>query len=248
MFKNGLVLSGGGARGIAHAGVLRALEECNILPQIIAGTSAGALIGAFYSAGYKPAEILNIVQKNKFFSWKTIAWKSSGFFKMDAMRKVLENALPADFESLKIPLHVTNTNLITGESRIVSQGPLIDPLLASACVPVVFKPVSINNQLWVDGGVTNNFPVEPLLEKCKNIIGCSVNKISTESDFSKWSVMRIIDQTFHVAAHYDIENKKNSCHIFIEPDLFTFGMFDIDKAEMIYKIGYETAIAALKTK
>lgn len=148
--KIGLVLSGGGARGIGHIGVLKALEELDVHIDVIAGTSAGALVGAMYARGYRSQELLEAVQKIKMFDWHTLSIGSLGLLKMQSIEKVLREYLPNTFEELNLPLIVCSTDIMNNRSVFFSQGNLIDKLLASACIPILYEPVLIDNcwSLW----------------------------------------------------------------------------------------------------
>jgi len=242
MTSIGIVLSGGGARAIAHLGVLRALEEKGIHPTALAGSSAGALIAALYAAGVPPETIKDIFHDSAYFGVHHLLFGRPGFFDMQAMRSTLDTCLPAKtFEDLPIPVFVAATNLTTGKSEIISSGPLIDPLLASACVPVIFEPVSYRNCQWVDAGVLNNFPVEALLPHCDFIIGSHVNRLSdrlpaTPSPHKS----QVLERCFHLAVAHDVYRQAGHCDVFLDhPGLETFGMFDTKKANRLFKIGYD---------
>ena len=114
--KIGIVLSGGGARGIGHLGVLKALEEFGIVPTHISGTSAGAIAGAFYAAGYKVNEILGILKKGQIFSFSNLLMKRQGLFAMKGFHDIYLECFPTNsFEDLKIPLYVAATDILKGE-------------------------------------------------------------------------------------------------------------------------------------
>lgn len=242
--KIGYVLSGGGARGFAHLGVIKLLEELGIKPYAIAGTSAGAITGALYAAGKSPDEILQLMKRNNYFGWSNILWRSKGFFSMTLMYKLLADAIGKnDFDALRLKLFVAVTDLAKGESVILSTGKLFESVVASASVPVVFGPVAIGDMLLVDGGVMNNFPVEPLLKICDFIIGSHVNKmddgITTKSPVSN---KNIIDRCFHLAISNSVYTKKNACDIFIDSPLHSFDMYDVKQADKIFETGYTTAL------
>lgn len=244
MNKIGYVLSGGGARGFAHLGVIKYLEELGIKPYAIAGTSAGAIAAAFYAAGKSPEEILTLLKNNSYFGWSNLLWRKNGFFSMQVFHQLLKDAIRTDdFDAVKIKLFVAATDLVKGESVIFSSGKLFEAVMASASIPVVFEPVIIGDKLLVDGGVLNNFPVEPLKKICEVIIGSSVNK-STESltATSPISTKNIIDRCFHLAIASSVTSKMNSCDVFIESPLHSFNMYDVKQADKIFEIGYkETA-------
>jgi len=149
--KFGIALSGGGARGIAHIGVLAALENFGIKPQVVSGTSIGAIVGVLYAAGYSPKEMLKILVKRKFH--KIINWHRpfSGLLDMGRMQKVMGEMIGEDdFSSLKIPFYCAVTNLNSGQGEIKSEGKLFQWVMASASIPVVFEPRIIDGQTYVD--------------------------------------------------------------------------------------------------
>ena len=177
MNKIGYVLSGGGARGFAHLGVIKYLEEMGIKPYAIAGTSAGAIAGALYAAGKSPDEILQLLKKNNYFGWSNLLWRKNGLFSMQVLHDLLKDAIPVnDFDAVKIKLFVAATDLVKGELVILSKGKLFEAVMTSASIPVVFEPVVMRDKLLVDGGVLNNFPAESLEKMCNISIGSSVNK------------------------------------------------------------------------
>lgn len=236
--KIGIVLSGGGARGIAHLGVLKALEEFGIKPSVISGTSAGAIAGAFYAAGYSLTEIKKIVEQNDVFNFSNILIKKQGIFAMKGFEKMYQTYFPKNsFNDLQIPLYVTATDILKGEAVCFSSGNLSLALMASSCIPVVFQPVQFDGTYYVDGGVINNFPVEPLINQCDVIIGSHVNSIKTEA--SEIHMTNIIDRCFHLALSNTVRDKKSNCHLFIEPpNMSQFSIFDIKKSDEIFEYGY----------
>ena len=243
MKKIGYVLSGGGARGFAHLGVLKFLDEVGIRPFAISGTSAGAIIGALYASGKGPEEILKLMKNNNYFGWSNILWNKAGLFSTDVFKAALHKEITEDsFEALKIKLYVAATDLNKGSSVIFSEGPLFASVLASASVPILFEPVKINDQVLVDGGLLNNFPVEPLIGVCDVIIGSHVNKLMTGlTDTSIFKTFNVIERCFHIAIAHTVYEKVRMCDLFIEPSLHLFDMYDVKHADQIFEIGYETA-------
>ena len=244
MNKIGLVLSGGGARCFAHLGLLKVLDELNINPFAISGVSAGAIVGALYAAGKKPDEILDLSKSNSFFSFSNLLWRKGGLFSMEPIHKLLNEHIPDDsFESLKIPLFVNATDFTHNKTIFFSEGKLIECLIASASVPVLFSPVEHDNKIMVDGGLLNNLPIEPLMGICDKIIGMHVNKledlISTDLKLSK---LAITERCFHISIANSVYLKAAQCDLFIEPELNNFGMFDVKQAENIFEIGYNTTM------
>jgi len=233
----GLALSGGGARGIAHLGVLQALEEYNIKPSAISGTSAGAIIGAFYASGFTPSAILDIIEKTSFFRLLRPALSTSGLLQIDSLGEVFHDYLQDSFESLKLPLTINATNLDKGEITYFSKGELIRPMLAASCIPAIFKPMEINNFRYVDGGMLNNLPVEPFVNTDHKIIGVHTNPI--DHDFQGTNAKVIIERCLLMAISGNTVLRTNKCHYFIEPPLLgKYGGMDISKASKLFEIGY----------
>ena len=242
--KIGLVLSGGGARGAAHAGILKALEENGIRPNVIAGSSAGAIAGALYAADYSPQEILTFFKvNNKIFRWKHFARLRPGFFNAEKYADLFKPWLEGKtFSNLSKELHICVTDVLEGQPRFFSSGNLIKPILASAAVPGIFTPVEIERKWYIDGGTMNNFPVEPLLGKCDIILGsmASPTKVISKKDLS--SSMRLINRASNLSFHAASLSKFQYCDIVFSPEeLCHFSMFERNKIQKIYQIGYEYA-------
>ncbi len=233
----GLVLSGGGARGITHLGVLKALEEMGVRVTAISGTSAGSLLGALYAYGYPVDDIFRIITTG-YFKFIRPAWTISGLLSLDALGEELERHMPENsFEALRVKLIVAATNLKAGEVTYFQSGPLIPALLASSCVPAVFKPVTIGNTLYVDGGITDNLPVKPLRELCPLIVASHCNPIA--DNFDKRNVRAIIERCLLMAINGNTRTSKEMCDVLIEPpDAGKFSGFDIGKAKEMFEIGY----------
>ncbi len=155
----GLVLSGGGARGFAHIGVLRVLEECGIKPHVIAGTSMGAIVGALYATGRTSADIVNIVRHTSLRDIIDISLQG-GLLKGDRLEAFLADFLPPTFEDLETQLAVTTTDIETGEQVILTTGDLVTAIRASSSFPGAFEPIPRRGRVLADGGIVNNLPVE----------------------------------------------------------------------------------------
>ena len=175
MKKLGLVLSGGGVRGVAHIGVLKALDEAGISVDMVAGTSAGAIIGAFYCAGVSPDEIYRIADESGWFKIVKPTIPVKGFMKLQYLSDLLKKHVGKDdFSALKIPLYVTAININTARLEVFHEGSLYEKVIASASVPLMFEPVSIKNQLYLDGGLRMNLPAEPIRPLCQYLLGVNL--------------------------------------------------------------------------
>jgi len=233
----GIALSGGGARGIAHLGVLKALEENGIHLDIISGTSAGAIIGGFYCAGYTPNEILKIIIKTNMLSIFKPAFSWKGLLSMDKFATILGEYLPASFEALSKPLKVAATELEQGEIYYFDSGELIKPILASSCLPVLFNPIEIKEKKFIDGGILNNLPVEGLIDHANPIIASSCNPIGVKKEIN--SFKDVMERSSILAINGNTLISRAMSHVFIEPDkLIAFSGFDLLKATDIFEAGY----------
>jgi NTE family protein len=236
----GIALSGGGARGIAHIGVLAALEKYGIKPQIVSGTSMGAIVGVLYAAGISPEESLEII-KSKSFS-KVAKWHlpHGGLINMERVDKVLKEKIGKDnFSALKLPFHCSVTNLNSGLAEIKTKGKLIQWVLASASIPVVFEPQIIDGQTYVDGGLLNNLPSESIRKKCQVLIGVHVNHNGPQYDVD--GMFTIAERCFRLGIAQNVNESKNICDFLIEPpETRNYSTFAFHKAQDIYQIGFDT--------
>lgn len=244
-YKVGLALSGGGARGFAHPGALKAIEDRGLKPEIISGTSAGALAGVFYADGYAPEEIVSLFVGRELKEFIELQVPKMAFFSTAGIRRFLKKYLRArNFEDLQIPLKVVTTNLDEGRSVIFDKGPLIDPVVASCSIPIVFNPVLMNGENYMDGGVFMNFPVSPIRSLCEKVIGINVSPIVSKK-YNK-SMLGIAERSYHYMSRTNTLLDRTLCDVLIEfEDLAEVKTFDLDHSERIFKIGYDHASEAL---
>lgn len=155
----GLVLSGGGARGLAHIGVFKALEEHNVKPVAIAGCSMGAIIGAFYGAGCSAAQMEEITEKINFLKLLDFG-EFGGLIGGKGIAELLSSHLPESFSDLSLPLSVTSVDVQAGSLVVFNDGELIPALRATSALPGLLSPVKHQDRYLVDGGLLNNLPVD----------------------------------------------------------------------------------------
>ncbi len=246
----GLVLSGGGARGAAHIGVIKALEEYGISPTHIAGTSAGAIVGALYAAGVSWSEILNFFKTISIFQTNRYALRKPGFINSENFYDDLKAYFPKDnFDVLKKTLFITAVNVIDGTLKIFSKGQLIKPIIASASFPGVFTPTEINGSFYIDGGTLNNFPVEPLKKDCDKIIGVYVNPLKKISIKDLKHSYTVVERAFKIKSASESMLKFLDCDLVIYPeDLINFGTFGMNNIDAIFDLGYITTKKILEEK
>jgi len=245
-YRVGLVLSGGGARGFAHLGVIQALGEEGIFPDIISGTSAGSLAGALYCDGHSPKEILAIMKPESKLSLMRPVIPRDGLLEISGIARILEANLKArKYEDLKIPLIVCATDINNAKPVYFSKGELIPSLIASSSIPVLFKPVKINNIQFLDGGVLDNFPVKPIENKCRFLIGSFVNPVGYEAVTS--GLISIAVRTFMLDQAKEVEQKGGKFDILIAPaELTKFSILGVEKADALYELGYKKTKEKLK--
>jgi NTE family protein len=233
----GLVLSGRGARAIAHLGVLQGLDELGIKPNVISGVSAGAIIGALYAAGYSPKQILNLIKEHSSMSFAKMVLSSGGLFTASGLKQILKSAIADDnFENLNVKLFVTATDICSGTTVTFSTGPLYDVLIGSSSIPLIFTPKKHGKLYLVDGGVLNNLPVKCIRDECDVIIGSNVNKLNNQS--KQLDRLNVLDRCFHLAISDQVILNAALCDVFIEAPLYGHNMFDLKHADKIFKTGY----------
>lgn len=239
-FTLGLALGGGGARGIIHVGVLKALEEAGIRPVCIAGTSIGAIVGGFYASGMSADDLLMHFRNQSWIKMFRLKASFSSFLEMKYLNSLLDEKLSHKFEDLQIPFYVGVTNLSTRRSEVFHSGDLHTAITASASIPILFPPVEINGVKYVDGGVTNNIPSAALVGHCDKILAIDVNNIPPAGKLD--NVKDIALEIFHTAIDNNSREGRKLADAVIRPELGReFDMLDFSKAELLFGVGYRAA-------
>jgi NTE family protein len=235
----GLVLSGGAARGFAHLGVFKALEELQIPIHIISGTSSGAMAGALYGAGYSPDEIFRMVTETNIVRLMRPAFSKLGLMNLDEVEKMFNRFLHhTTFADLRFKLIISATDIRQGILVYFSEGEIVKPLVASSSVPILYKPILYRDHLLCDGGLLNNFPVECLLGESDFIIGVHTNPMNHHVELR--SFRNLMERTFHLAINNNVEPRLKLCHFLLEPpDLKNYSLLNIRKAREMFMCGYD---------
>lgn len=286
--KVGLVLSGGGAKGAAHIGVIKYIEEAGIPIDYIAGTSMGSIVGGMYALGYSADEMLDIISSvdwNRLISndvdRRKIAFRRkqekgaqliSVPFSMDAKQADLQsrsfrNSLPKglvsgdnlinlfnslsvgysdslSFAELPIPFICIATDMVSGEADVLNRGEFAKSLRASMAIPILFDPIRMNNTLYVDGGLTCNFPAEQCRAMGADyIIGVSMSPGLEDNPENLSSILSQVKQLKEIITDKEFDRYHQQCDIFISPDLKGVGMlsFDAESVARVTQSGYEAA-------
>lgn len=245
----GLVLSGGGIRGMAHIGVIKAMQEFGIEASVVSGSSIGALVGALYAADKPVIDMLRFFKETPLFKYNYFAVAKPGLLNSESYISSFKQYFPEDsFEALNRELHVVATNLQRGEELFIDKGELIKPLLASAALPPVFSPVEYNGELYADGGIMNNFPSEPVLSRVEYVIGSNVSVVSKLEKKHLNNSFQLTGRVTGLMIYAINRQKINNCHLILESqELEHIGLLDRRGIEKAYAIGYETAVRKFET-
>lgn len=231
-------MSGGGARGFAHIGVLKALNEKGIFPDIISAVSAGSIVASLYADGKSPDEIFDVFNDLDIFKYIRIFRPKLGMMKAEGLRKNLDKHLSvSNIEELKIPLIISATNFTKAKTEFFRKGNIVNSVIASSAIPMILKPFMMEGQMYVDGGLMNNLPVEPLVDHCEYIIGVNVNPVHEVSRFR--SFRNYADRVLHLALRANVMVNIPKCDMYIEPpDLMEYHLLKVSSAKQIFESGY----------
>lgn len=239
----GLVLSGGGVKGMAHIGVLKALNERGIYPELVSGVSAGAIVGALYANGINTSDMLLFFKETPLFKYNFFTFNKPGLFDTEKYHFFFLKYFEKDtFKILEKELFVTATDLQSGVPKIFSSGELLRPLLASAALPPVFNPVTIDGRLYADGGIMNNFPIEPLMNKSDFIIGCYTSGMKEVGNLVLKNPIQLANRTNKLMLHANSMEKLSATDLLFRPKgLEYIGVLDKKGIDKAFMIGYEHA-------
>src|ERR1017187_9504190 len=234
----GVALGGGFARGIAHIGVLKVLEEEGIPVRVVTGTSVGALMGAAYCSGVSLAELEELAHNVRFTTFARWTLSRCGFASNDRMISFLTRTLKVKtFEELRIPLGVTATDFNTGEGVVFHSGSIIDPVRASCAYPGMFLPVEIRGRYLVDGMLSHPVPTRPLREMGAD----RVLAVHLKGTWAKGGAPRhlfdVIGQSFAIAQDAMSSLWREAADVVIEPDVAGFAYDDFKRAADLVRVG-----------
>lgn len=275
--KLGIALSGGGARGFAHIGMLKAFEEHGITVDYIAGTSIGSIIGGLYAVGYTVQEIEQAAKQIKWNDLVFYAPKRTDLFlgqkqditsslfqvRFEGLKPYIPQALSAgqrltnilndfavnsicnfqkDFDRFKIPFRSVTTDFLTGETVVLDSGNLNEAMLASMSIPLLFTPVEIEGRHLVEGGLTNNIPVD-IIEEMGSDITVTINTVSPlrkkDDLFLPWEQA---DQVIGIMQRSSNESQLKRSNVVIEPNLNYRLPTDFSNIDNVINTGYEASL------
>ncbi len=234
----GVALGGGFARGIAHIGVLKVLEEEGIPVRAITGTSVGALIGACYCSGLSIPEMEEVAHVSRFTTFARWTVSRYGFASSDRMVSFLKRTLKVKtFEEMRIPLGVTATDFNTGEGVVFHSGSIVDPVRASCSYPGMFLPVEIRGRYFVDGMLSHPVPTRPLREMGANRVLAVHLKGTWANGGAPRHLFDVIGQSFAIAQDAMAGVWREAADLVIEPNVAGFGYDDFKRADELIHAG-----------
>ncbi|MDP3058213.1 MAG: patatin-like phospholipase family protein [bacterium] len=244
----GLALGGGGARGVAHIGVLSAIEEAGLTVHSIAGTSVGSLIGALYASGMSPAKMLEIAEHIGWSDLVSLTVPRASLVNATKMVQMIDELLgEADFTNLLIPFVAIACDLRTGEEIVLREGNVSTAVIASSSIPGIFAPVEMGGRLLVDGGIVNTVPVN-VAKKLGADVVLAVSLLEKISDTGHLgNIFDILTQALEIYQRSQVMDKPD---ILIIPDLGGESLGSLSNARRYYEAGKaatEKALSQLKT-
>lgn len=237
-YRIGVAFGGGGARGFAHLGAIKAMEEVGIKPDIVAGVSAGSVVAVLYAAGLGPEQIIEAFDNKSFSDFCEWGVPKGGFLTMEGFKKFIrETTGVGRLEDLKIPVAVCATDLERGVPVVFEAGEIGDRVVASCSIPIVFKPQVIDGVSYVDGGVLRNLPAWVLRPRVKYLFGINVSPLR-DREVSN-SVLDMAMRSYELVTKTNTNLDMAMCDLAIRMDAIAdYKVFNLKEIKRVYQIGY----------
>lgn len=244
--KIGLALGGGFARGMAHIGVLQALESHGIAVDLVAGTSAGSLVGALYAAGMDPWVMERSVQQMNWRGLVRLKLRRDGLLDAEGLERfVLGMVGDLTFDQLKLPFVATATDLMTGEEVLLNAGRVSTAIRASCAFPGIFLPVRIGPHTLVDGGLVHPVPAEVARRMGADVVlGVELNRHRDQMKPPR-NLLHIMLYSLALVQRPQIAQSLQHADVAIRPDLNDFGVIELEKVDDLVRTGREAAEEAM---
>ena len=245
-YSLGIAFGGGGAKAAAHCGALQAMKEYGIKPDVVSGTSAGALAAVLYSSGFSPKQIIEIFQGLNFFrDIVTPSLPQGGLFDSRPLLELIQNKLPyRRLEDLPVPTCIVASDMEHGVAKVFTKGEIAPRVVASCSIPVIFRPVCINGVHYVDGGVFQNLPVSAIRQKCDKVI--ALNLIRLEEEKYRNNLVSVAYRAFMMMMVANVPDAAAQSDLFIELDTCGCMVYDISKIEELFFRGYDSTVKVLE--
>ena len=237
----GLALGGGGARGLCMIDFFKVLDEFDLKPVVISGTSIGAIMGSFYAAGFSGTRMQDLLDEIGLFEFSKLIdislFTRKAFLKGKAVREFFQEHIGKElFEQLEIPLYVVATDYWRQEQVVMDRGDLISAVRASMSIPGIFEPVERGTRVLIDGGAVNPLPHEIIRDQCDYLIAIDVSgKIAPVKNKRIPSMFDSVMGTFQTLEHALIQHQLEHSKVdyYIAPDLTNIGILDFHKEKQI---------------
>lgn len=245
-YKLGLALSGGGVRGFAHIGALRALDDYGVKPDVMAGVSAGSIVAVCYAAGMKPDEIFETFMNADLKSFLQVDLSRSGFLRLDKLQEFLDELLPVKFlEDLHIPTIIGTTDIDNQCEHPFDTGEIAPRVAASCSLPIMFIPIEIDGVNCVDGGVLHNLPSYYLRPICEKVIGINVSPSVLGK--VKMNIHSLAYRTYKIMTRRNVVVDKALCDLLIDIEAVQqYGTFELNQASRIAQVAYFETMKVLQ--
>ena len=244
--KTGLVLSGGGTKGVAHAGALQFIKEKNVKIDILACCSAGSIVGCLYAVGKSPTEIEDFFKSVYFFNWKHFAFNEPGIVSSRIFATYLEPIFEDKLiKDLPLDVRIVATELVSGKQVVFPPDfKVIDAIIASCSVPGITSPYILGDEIYSDGGILNNFPADIIQNECDKMIGVFVSPPQDTQPKNLRTIKSVVSRSYDLLSYRNEFHKFSYCDWFITSNkLSQYGMFDRkdEVLKEIFAIGYKAA-------
>jgi NTE family protein len=249
MPKIALVLGGGAARGFAHVGVIRVLEQEKVPIALVVGTSVGSLIGALYAHDQNSFELewtAFELEKDDLFDYGLVsAVMGLGPVKGDRLETFMKTKVPeANIEQLKVPFAAVATDLNRGTRVILDKGPIARAVHASSALPGVFEPVTLDGRMLIDGGVVDNIPISVARQKGADLV-IAVDISENVVNFDIANVLDVVMQSVNIMFNENVVAKKKDADVLIQPAVGDVAMADFTQKKRCMQAGIEAAKKAM---
>jgi NTE family protein len=245
--KLGLALGGGAARGLAHIGVLKVLEEEQIAVQCVAGTSAGSMIGSLYCAGLSWREIKETARNIDWGDLVSPTWPTLGIVNPDKLEKTLNELLQhKQFEDLAIPFRAVAVDIGSGEEVVLQSGPVARAVRASCSIPGIFQPTEIDGRLLVDGGLTNDVPTDVVSRMgASRVIGVDLNADRVVPKRPE-NLIEVFYRSLNILIYNSAQKARRQADLMLVPRLEGFAYHDLGRLDELIAQGERAAREQIK--
>lgn len=244
-YKTGFAFSGGGAKGAAHCGALQALNEFGVKADIVAGTSAGSIAATLYASGMSPVEITDNFSSLDFRDLLGTQLPKGGMFDTKPLVRHLKKIIPYErLEDLPVRTMVVATSLERGAVRFFEDGEIAPRVAASCSIPLIYQPVKIDGEHYVDGGVLMNLPVSALRDKCEKVIALNLHQAG-EIRYRD-SLYSVAMRSFTLMFLSNIMEDAARADMVIDIDTSSYSAYDLSNIESLFYLGYNAAVKALE--